>query len=124
MVGMNRPQLNSTAWLRRYLMEDCILTMSTLPNLLRSLLLTSIFSFLAPVLFISIILATTAVISYLPPFETIGSSGLTQIAHFLQIFGNGNALHGLTVIGLVGSLVGILFDTYTFYRFQTWKNSQ
>ncbi|MCU0525374.1 MAG: hypothetical protein MUF72_11170 [Elainella sp. Prado103] len=97
--------------------------MSTRPNLLRSLLLTSIFSFLAPVLLISILLATTALISYLPPFEPFGSTGLLQIAHFLQIFGNGSAWHGLTVIGLVGSLVGMLFDTYTFYRFQTWKNS-
>lgn len=96
--------------------------MSTLPNLLRSLLLTSIFSFLAPVLLISILLAGSAVISYTPYLETLGNTSLEQIANFLKIFGSGSIWRGLTVIGLVGSLVGILFDTYTFYRFQYWRD--
>lgn len=95
--------------------------MSTLPNLLRSLLLTGIFSFLAPVCFISILLASCVVLSYVPFLETIGNTSLEQITHFLQIFGSGSVLRGLVVIALVASLVGILFDTYTFYRFQHWR---
>ncbi len=96
--------------------------MSTLPNLLRSLLLTSIFCFLAPVLLLSILLAGSAVIGHIPHLQAIGNGSLEQIAHFLQVFGSGSVWWGITVIGLVGSLVGILFDTYTFYRFQNLRN--
>lgn len=96
--------------------------MSTLPNLLRSLLLTSIFSFLTPVLLISILLASAVVVGYIPYFESIADSCLAQIAGFLQVFGSGSIWRGITVIGLVGSLAGVLFDTYTFYRFQTLRN--
>ena len=95
--------------------------MSTLPNLLRSLLLTSIFSFLTPVLFLGLLLIGSIVISYLPYLSNLGNSSLEQIIHFLQIFGSNSAWRGLIVIGLVGSLVGILFDTYIFYRVQNWR---
>lgn len=106
------------------LMKYQFLDMSTLPNLLRSLLLTSIFSFLAPVLLISILLAGSAVIGCIPYLGTIGNGSLEQIGHFLKIFGSGSIWRGITVIGLVGSVVGSLFDTYTFYRFQNWRNHQ
>jgi hypothetical protein len=96
--------------------------MSTLPNLLRSLLLTSIFSFLTPVLFLGLLLVCLLAMSHFPHFSAFGNSSLEQIIHFLKIFGSGNAWRGLTVIGLVGSLVGILFDTYIFYRFQNWRS--
>lgn len=96
--------------------------MSTLPNLLRSLLLTSVFSFLTPVLFLGLLLVGSVVVSYVPHLATFGDSSLEQITHFLQVFGSGNVWRGLTVIGLVGSLVGILFDTYIFYRFQSWRD--
>lgn len=98
--------------------------MSTLPNLLRSLLLASIFSFLAPVLLIGTLLAGAATLSYLPYLETIGNDSLEQIINFLRVFGSGSIWRGITVIGLVGSLVGSLFDTYTFYRFQNWRDHQ
>ncbi len=96
--------------------------MSTLTNLLRSLLLTSIFTFLAPVLLISILLAGSAVISYLPHLEAFGTGSLEQIASFLKVFGSGSVWRGIIVIGSVGSLAGVLFDTYTFYRFQNLRN--
>lgn len=98
--------------------------MSNLTNLLRSLLLTSIFSFLAPVLLISFLLAGAATLSYLPYLEPIGNGSLEQIVNFLEVFGSGSIWRGITIIGLVGSLVGSLFDTYTFYRFQNWRNHQ
>lgn len=94
--------------------------MSTLPYLLRSLLLTSIFSFLVPVLFLSFLLGGSVVLDHL--LAASDNSSLEQITHFLEIFGSGSAWRGLTVIGLVGSLVGILFDTYIFYRSQNWRN--
>jgi hypothetical protein len=96
--------------------------MSTLPNLLRSLLLASIFSFLVPIVLICFLLASAVAVSYVPHFESIGNTSLEQMVHFLKIFGSGSVWRGATVIGLVGSLVGVLFDTYTFYRFQTWRH--
>ncbi len=98
--------------------------MSSLPNLLRSLLLTGVFSFLAPVMLLSILLAGAEIVSCLPYLESVGNNGVIQIARFLQVFGSGSVLQGLTVIGLVCSLVGILFDIYTFYRFQNWRDHQ
>lgn len=92
--------------------------MSILPNLLRSLLLTSIFSFLAPVLLIGIILASLALLGYVPGLEVFGKAGVEQVAHFLKVFGSTSALRGVVTIGIACSVVGILFDAYTFYRYQ------
>lgn len=44
--------------------------------------------------------------------------GIEQILQFLQVFGSGSAMRGLLIICTVCSLVGVLFDTYTFYRYQ------
>jgi hypothetical protein len=92
--------------------------MSILPNLLRSLLLTSIFSFLAPVLLIGTILASLALLGYVPGLEVFGKAGVEQVAQFLKVFGSTSALRGLVTIGIVCSGVGVLFDAYTFYRYQ------
>jgi hypothetical protein len=96
--------------------------MSILPNLLRSLLLTSIFSFLAPVLLIGIILASLALLGYVPGLEVFGKAGLEQVAQFLKVFGSTSALQGLVTIGIACSVVGILFDAYTFYRYQKLRD--
>jgi len=95
--------------------------MSILPNLLRSLLLTSIFSFLAPVLLVGTILASLALLGYVPGLEVFGKAGLEQVAQFLKVFGSTSALRGLVTIGIVCSVVGILFDAYTFYRYQNLR---
>jgi hypothetical protein len=96
--------------------------MSILPNLLRSLLLTSIFSFLAPVLLIGTILASLALLGYVPGLEIFGKAGVEQVAQFLKVFGSTSALRGLVTIGIACSVVGILFDAYTFYRYQNLRN--
>jgi hypothetical protein len=95
--------------------------MSILPSLLRSLLITGIFSFLTPVLFIGIILATLFTVGHFPPLEVVGTVGIEQVLHFLSIFGSGSALAGVVVISTTGSLVGMLFDAYTFYRYQNLR---
>jgi hypothetical protein len=97
--------------------------MSTLPSFLRSILITGIFSFITPSLFIIGVLVCLSVFSYVPLFSPISQAGLEQITHFLSVFGSGSSLNGLLVIGLVCSLVGILFDTYTFYRHQNLRNN-
>jgi type III secretory pathway component EscU len=96
-------------------------SMSILPNLLRSLLLTSIFSFLAPVFLIGTILASLVLLGYVPGLEVFGKIGVEQVAQFLKVFGSASALRGLVIIGVVCSLVGVLFDAYTFYRYQNLR---
>jgi hypothetical protein len=87
-------------------------------HLLRSLLITGILSFIAPSLFIGVIWAVLILLSYIPLAESVGQVGVGQLLNFLTIFGNGSSIRGLLTIGLVCSLVGVLFDTYTFYRYQ------
>lgn len=92
--------------------------MSILLHLLRSLLLTGIFSFLAPVLFIGAMLASLSLLGSVPLSAEVGKIGTEQILSFLSVFGSGSPIHGLLLIGTVCSLVGVLFDTCTFYRYQ------
>ena len=86
--------------------------MSMLPNFIRSLLLTSLLSFVAPIVLVTVLLGGFSVISYVPGLVTIGNVGATQLLTFLVIFGKGCPLEGVMVIGLTCSLVGALFDTY------------
>jgi hypothetical protein len=96
--------------------------MSIFPNLLRSLFLTSIFSFLTPVLLIGTILASLVLLGYVPGLEVFGQMGVTQVAQFLKVLGSTSALQGLITIGLACSVVGVLFDAYTFYRYQNLRD--
>lgn len=97
--------------------------MSILPNLLRSLILTSIFSFFSPILLIGTILASLTMVEHIPRLEPFGRLGIEQTTYFLAVFGSGSAIRGLLIIGLVVTLVGILFDAYTFYRFQNIRDN-
>jgi hypothetical protein len=83
---------------------------------LRSLLLTSLLSFLAPVLLIGGAIALTLPLSLCPGLGDVSDALSTPILAFLATFGNGNAWEGVIVIGCACALVGGLFDTYTFYR--------
>lgn len=93
--------------------------MSLLPNLLRSLLITAVFSFLAPTLLVGVVWAAILLVGSIAHLETASQVGITQLIHVLDVFGSGSTIRGLFVIGLVCSSVGVLFDTYTFYRYQT-----
>lgn len=96
--------------------------MSILPHLLRSLILSGIFSFLLPLLLIGVILGSLTLINYVPWLEPVSHDGIEQVLNFLLIFGSGSAIRGIVIIGLVCSLVGILFDTYAFYRYQSLRD--
>jgi len=95
--------------------------MSILPNFLRSLLLTIIFSFVAPMLLVGGGLVGVSVISYIPGLQTTGQAIVAQLVQFLATFGSGNPFRGLVVISMTCSLVGALFDTYAFYRYQNLR---
>jgi hypothetical protein len=95
--------------------------MSILPNFLRSLLLTIIFSFVAPMLLVGGGLVGVFVLSYIPGWQTTGQAIVAQLVQFLATFGSGNPFRGLVVISMTCSLVGALFDTYAFYRYQNLR---
>jgi hypothetical protein len=95
--------------------------MSILPSLLRSLVLTGIFSFLIPIVFIGLILATLALLGHIPHLEIVGIEGVEHILRFLAVFGSGSALRGVIVISSASTLVGVLFDAYALYRYQSLK---
>ncbi|MDJ0621105.1 MAG: hypothetical protein QNJ63_30945 [Calothrix sp. MO_192.B10] len=92
--------------------------MTILTNFLRSLLLTIIFCFVAPMLLVGACLLLVCVIGYFPPLQELSAVTLHRILHFLSIFGSGTSFRGLCVISLTCSFVGGLFDTYAYYRCQ------
>ncbi|MBD0266963.1 hypothetical protein [Pseudanabaena sp. FACHB-2040] len=86
-------------------------------------------------------LTLTAIVSFLLPLVMIGSivlglSGLTRLAllmpftqqvlqhllHFLTTLGSGNAWHGVLIVGLTSSTVGVLFDTFASARFEGFSH--
>ncbi|MGL5080306.1 MAG: hypothetical protein ACRC8A_02350 [Microcoleaceae cyanobacterium] len=85
---------------------------------LRSLLLTMLLSFLAPVLLIHGGLASFILVAHLPTLETVGQFCSHQILEFLTVFGSGQPWLGTIIIGLTFSLVGALFDTYAVFQHQ------
>lgn len=97
--------------------------MSIFPNFFRSLLLTSILSFAAPILLVGGTLAGLSLISYIPGLAIIGQSGAESIWKFLVIFGTGCPIQGMLTIGMTCGLVGAMFDTYAFYRYQTLRGN-
>ncbi|MEQ8972886.1 MAG: hypothetical protein RIE73_21105 [Coleofasciculus sp. C1-SOL-03] len=92
--------------------------MTTLPTLIRSLALTTLLSFTAPVVLFMGFFAFLCTLSWVPGLETLGQTGANDVLQFLAIFGNGCFVEGLIVIGLTCSFVAALFDTYAFYSYQ------
>ena len=86
--------------------------MSIFPNFLRSVLLTSLLSFVAPILLIGAGLTGFSLIGLVPALQGVGHSGEEMIWQFLATFGSGCPLQGFLVIGVTFGLVGALFDTY------------
>ncbi len=87
-------------------------------NFLRSLVLSIIFSFVAPIIFVGGALLLLSLISLLPGLQAVTELIATQISNFLAAFGSGMPMQGLFVICLTCSFVGALFDTYVYYRCQ------
>ncbi|MEQ8754167.1 MAG: hypothetical protein RID09_11700 [Coleofasciculus sp. G1-WW12-02] len=92
--------------------------MTTLPTLIRSLALTTLLSFIAPVVLFLAFFAFLCTLSWVPGLGTLGQTGANDLLQFLAIFGSGCAVEGLVVISLTCSFVAALFDTYAFYSYQ------
>lgn len=82
---------------------------------LRSLLLTSVLSFLAPMTLVGSAISLFLLLGAIPGLDGLGQAGFQMIRTFLTTFGAGDAWEGLLVIGSACAIVGALFDTYTFY---------
>ncbi|MEH1912715.1 hypothetical protein [Nostoc sp.] len=92
--------------------------MTIFTNFLRSLLLTIIFSFVAPMFLVGGGLLLLSLIGNIPALQELTSAIATQIILFLVTFGSGTPLRGLFVISLTCGFVGALFDMYAHYRYQ------
>ncbi|MEH2033777.1 MAG: hypothetical protein V7K67_29890 [Nostoc sp.] len=92
--------------------------MTILTNFLRSLVLTIIFSFVAPMFFVGGGLLFISLIGHFPGLQELTEVIATQIMRFLATFGSGTPLRGLFVISLTCSFVGGLFDMFVYYRYQ------
>ena len=87
-------------------------------NFLRSIILSVIFSFFAPVFLVGGISIVLFSLGHIPGLQQASIAIITQISQFLAMFGSGTPLRGLFVISLTCSFVGALFDTYACYRYQ------
>jgi hypothetical protein len=92
--------------------------MTILTHFLRSLLLTAILSFIAPILIVGSLFLFLSVFACIPGLQGIIGDMLAQISHFLATFGTGSPINGLLIISLTWGFVGGLFDVYAFYRYQ------
>ncbi|MBC1240036.1 MULTISPECIES: hypothetical protein [Nostoc] len=92
--------------------------MTIFTNFLRSLVLTLVFSFVAPIFLVGTGLLLLFVIGQFPGLQDLTEAIATGIVHFLATFGSGTPLRGLFVISLTCGFVGTLFDIYVCYRGQ------
>ncbi|MFW9257836.1 hypothetical protein A4S05_33670 [Nostoc sp. KVJ20] len=92
--------------------------MTIFTNFLRSLLLTIIFSFVAPMFLVGGGLLFLFLMGHFPGLQELTEAIATEIIHFLATFGSGTPLRGLVVISLTCAFVGALFDMYVCYRYQ------
>lgn len=92
--------------------------MTVMTNFLRSLVLSIIFSFVAPMFLFGSVWIVLSLVGYIPGLQNVTEVITTLITEFLAIFGSGTPVGGLFVICLTCSFVGGLFDTYAYYRYQ------
>jgi hypothetical protein len=95
--------------------------MSIFINFLRSFLLTTLVSFVAPVVVVSGTLLSLWGLSQLPILQQIGRLGIEQMHGFLAVFGSGCPFQGIVTIGWTCAVVGGLFDIFNFtlHRFRS-----
>ena len=103
-------------------MNQRMMSMLMSPAFIRSLVLSSTFSFASPIALIGIVLALLTAIKQVPLVAAIAQVAAEKLLQFLAVFGSGDSFQGALVIGLTCGVVGALFDTYAFYRHQTTRD--
>ncbi len=90
---------------------------------LRSLFLTSLVSFMTPLLLVGSTIAGLMLVGLVPGLDAFSQQSLGVILLFLQTFGSGKALEGSLVIGGACGVVGGLFDTYIFCHHSSFRRN-
>lgn len=85
---------------------------------LRSLAITAVMTFVLPLVLLGLALGLLTALPVICPAIAAAEQAAGHLQNFLVILGNGDAWQGALLIGTVSSLVGMLFDTYAFYRYQ------
>ncbi|NJM85634.1 MAG: hypothetical protein HC873_19805 [Leptolyngbyaceae cyanobacterium SL_1_1] len=91
--------------------------MTSWTQVLRSLVLTAIVSFLIPVGLMGGVIGLILLASYAAPLSSLSQWLLLLLLQFLGVFGGGDALEGTVTIGLASGTVGALFDAFTAFRY-------
>ncbi len=91
--------------------------MASWMQILRSLILTAIVSFLIPLGLIGSVVGIVLAMGHLALVTHFSQLMLQRIFHFLSTFGGGDVLEGIVIIGLASSVVGTLFDAFTSFRY-------
>lgn len=97
-------------------------SMSILPSFRPSLVLTIVFSFIAPIVLVAGVLGILEIVSIVPRLDITTAAIANAIAQFLATFGSGSSWKGIFILSLTCSFVGALFDGYTFYRYQKLRD--
>ncbi len=97
--------------------------MKITPDLIISLGLAAVISFVFPVTLILLLLGFSFLASLLPSLMLWGNNVNNAVLEFLVVFGNGKPLMGIITLGLTSTLAGILFDIFNFYRYQSLRDS-
>jgi fructose-specific phosphotransferase system IIC component len=87
-----------------------------------SLTLTAIVSFLVPLLLIGALVLGLSGLQTLTLLTPVTQPVLQQLLHFLTTLGSGNPWHGVLIVGVASSMVGVLFDTFASSRFEGFSH--
>lgn len=85
-------------------------------QLFSSLLLTLGICFIMPAVSLGLALGALTLGTW-SPFSTISTAGKDRLVDFLITFGAGDVVDGVIVICLTISIVGGLFEMFTFYKY-------
>ncbi|MGF1567433.1 MAG: hypothetical protein ACFCVD_05090 [Nodosilinea sp.] len=85
---------------------------------LQTLTVTALVAFLIPLVLVVGLWLGLSVAQRWLPLAAISQQGLGRLVEVLTTLGGGNPWQGGLALGIAFSLVGILFDLYTFYRHQ------
>ena len=91
-------------------------------SLVVSLVLTATISFAIPVAIAGLVFGVAITMSLIPGVMMFGHQAAEGILEFLATFGTGKPVTGAIVLGLACSFVGILFDLFNIYRYQSLRD--
>lgn len=91
-------------------------------SLVISLVLTATVSFALPVLTIGIIFGLAILIRLVPGLMMFGHQFIEALLSFLAVFGTGKPVTGVVTLGLASTFVGVLFDLFNIYWYQSLRD--